>query len=166
MTEAILDPNYWRERMLRATGGNMHHAIFRCSYERWRRIEEKHREILARTIGEDDSVLDCGCGWGRLLDLMPDQWDGAYLGIDLSPDFVAKAERDHPEKGGQFLEADLRRLPSLYQEFDWAILVSIRPMVRRNCGDEVWAEMEGEIRRVARKLLYLEYDENDEGSIE
>jgi trans-aconitate methyltransferase len=165
VTEPILSVEYWAKRLRDAPLDAPHHAVFKCDLARWRRIEAKHREILARHVGRADSVLDAGCGWGRLLDLMPAEWAGLYRGVDISPDFIAKAEQEHP--GRSFLVGDLRRLPPIWGRlFDWAVLISVRPMVRRNCGDEVWAQMERELRRVAKRLLLLEYDENDEGSVE
>lgn len=173
MTEPILSLDYWQRRLEQArAAGQLHTAVFRCPLERWQRIEAKHREILARLIGSGDAVLDCGCGYGRLLDLMPAHWDaseeggGNYLGVDLSPDLIALAKRLHP--GRVFFVGDLRKLPVevTYQSYDVAILISIRPMVRRNCGDDVWHEMETELRRVAKKLLYLEYDPDAEESVE
>lgn len=165
MAEPILDPLYWRKRLDEAT--NLHHAIFRCPLETWQKIEEKHRQILAATIKPGDSVLDCGCGWGRLLDLMPTI--GPYVGIDLSPDFIRMAQQRHKRR---FHVEDLREISHEtlgllpHFQFDWAIFLSIRPMVRRNLGDEVWAKIEANVRKVAKRLLLLEYDPLDPGSIE
>jgi SAM-dependent methyltransferase len=170
--EPISDPGYWAARLRAAlTSGNLHHAVFRCPADRWARIQAKHREILTATLHLDDRVLDAGCGYGDLLDLMPDWWRGAYLGIDLSPELVQLAKERHPDRA--FLRGDLRGLSSsaasihfYLGKFDLAVCRSMRPMVRRNLGDAAWAEMEAGLRRVARKLLYLEYDENDLGSVE
>jgi SAM-dependent methyltransferase len=163
--EPILEPSYWAKRLREAPPEQLHTAVFKCPLDRWRRIEAKHREILARLIGPADSVLDAGCGWGRLLELMPAGWEGIYCGVDLSPDFVRLAERRWPRH--HFYVGDLRSLPpAIDLKFSWAVLVSVRPMVRRNCGDEVWAQMERELRRVAKRLLFLEYDEASEGSVE
>ena len=163
MTEPILDPSYWEQRL--RTAAELHHSVFRCPLDRWLRIEAKHREILAKLIKPDDAILDAGCGYGRLLTLLPTDWRGPYLGVDLSPALIAKARELHPRRAlNHFVVADLLNLPG--GNWDWAVLISVRPMVRRNCGDEVWAEMERELRRVARKLCYLEYDEADEGSVE
>lgn len=165
MTLPVSDPAFWKGRLIGAPKGSPHHAVFVCPTDRWQRIEAKHREILARTVGPLDSVLDAGCGWGRLLTLLPEAWVGDYRGVDASPDFVRLAEATYPDKG--FIVGDLRALPWAWTGlFDWAILVSIRPMIRRNLGDAEWDKMEAELRRVAKRLLYLEYDENDEGSIE
>lgn len=167
MSELISDPRYWARRLREANRrGEIHHAVFKCPLDRWRRIEAKHREILSRLIGSNDSVLDCGCGWGRLLTLMPEGWIGKYLGFDLSPSFTDLAKVEHP--GRAFAVCDMRDMGPLWIEspFDWAVLISVRPMVIRNLGAEEWAKMESEIRRVADRLLYLEYDENDEGKVE
>lgn len=173
MTRPILDPSFWRQRLQSATAdgatGQLHRAVFECSPERWQRIEAKHREILARHIQPGDSILDAGCGWGRLLDLLPAAWHttGRYVGVDLSPDFIDMARQRYP--GKLFLLGDLRHLLAnglLDGEFHWAVLVSIRPMVRRELGEEVWQQMERELHRVAERLLFLEYDEDGEGFVE
>lgn len=165
MPEDVLNPEYWAERLREAK--DPHHAVFKCGLDRWQRIEAKHREILARTIRFADSVLDVGCGYGRLLDLMPRNWGGIYLGAELSTEMILKAKELHPTYW--YLGGDIRKSLPVWvnpDSFDWAVLISFRPMIRRNCGNEVWAEMEAAVRKVARKLLYLEYDETDEGSVE
>lgn len=165
MSEDIANPAYWRQRLKDAPDRNRHHALYLCSDEKWAAIEAKHRELLRRYIGDDDFVLDAGCGWGRLFGMMPETWYGGYIGVDMSPDMVERAEVKYPLE--EFVVADLRSLPRAWEGiFDWAVLVSIRPMVKRHLGDEVWAEMERELRRVAKSILYLEYDENDEGVVE
>ena len=168
MTEPILDPDYWRRRLIRAAKSpSFHHSIYKCASEEWERIEEVHRVILTCLIQPNDSVLDCGCGYGRLLTLMPRYWIGDYLGVDHCPEFIALARATYPDR--RFHIADLRSLVVRGNDeakFDWAIMISIRPMVKRNCGDEVWTQIEHQIRMNAKKLLYLEYSENDEGSVE
>ena len=165
-SELIQSPSYWRRRLQQAPPDQLHHAIFKCGLDQWRRIEEKHREILSTVLRSSDSVLDCGCGWGRLLNLMPDWWQGDYLGVDLSPDFVHLARVERP--GVEFAVGNLAEYPLTLepQSFDWAVLISIRPMIKRHLGEEKWSEMERAVRQAARKLLYLEYDVNDGGSVE
>lgn len=165
MIQPILDPEYWAQRLSPVYDtDNLHHSIFRCPLEKWGRIEEKHEEILRHVIRPNDNILDCGCGYGRLLTLLPFGWSGGYLGIDISPEFVNLARHRHPEK--IFNVANLLDLSGFSGGWDWAVLISVRPMVRRNLGVEIWAEMEKQIRSKASRLLYLEYDEEDEGSIE
>lgn len=159
MAEPILDPAYWRSRLQTAPYGCLHHAVFKCPKERWQRIEEEHRAVLAAQVEDTDCVLDAGCGYGRLLDLMPRTWTGGYIGVDLSPDFVLLAQQRYQLR--QFLVGDLRKLPFRDFEFDVAVLVSIRPMVRRNLGEAAWLEMQAELNRVSERLLFLEYDEEN-----
>lgn len=97
---------------------------------------------------------------------MPDQWVGDYLGVDLSPEFIDLARETFP--GRKFIAGDAGKLilSEGLVRIDWAVMISFRPMVRRNLGDEAWARIEGAVRGVASKLMYLEYDERDEGSVE
>lgn len=171
MAEDVLNPEYWADRLRRADPANLHHSIFRCPLDRWRAIEDKHRRILDRVLEDyrlthdrHPSILDAGCGYGRLLTLLPSSWSGIYRGLDLSYEFIKLARNNHPEH--VFGVGDLRALPYGPEIFDIGVLISIRPMVKRNLGEETWSEMERELRRVCRKLLYLEYDVFDEGSIE
>lgn len=175
-TEPILDPSYWAYRLKVAQGNggaNLHHAVFRCPKAEWDAIAERHREILAQVIRPTDSILDAGCGWGRLLELLPRDWSGSYLGLDLSPDLLKLANGKFGTKPNRtFAWGDLQDLSFLpgYDErlglgWDWAVLISIRPMVRRNLGEEVWERMLSELCRVSRKILFLEYDVNDRGTV-
>lgn len=167
MSEPILDPSYWKARLREAA--LEHHAIFRAPEGTWKEIAEHHKGILLNTITRWESVLDVGCGWGRLLDLMP--WHvGQYLGIDLSPDFVEKALRIHP--GYQFLVRDVLQSPDLSPKeagrsykFDWAVCISMRPMIINNLGGESWDKMSEWISRHARKLLLLEYSVHHKGEV-
>lgn len=166
MGDDVLNPEFWRNRLLKAVASEqIHHAVFRAPRELWDEINAKHRKLLRDRIMPTTSILDCGCGWGRLLTLLPSNWRGRYLGVDLSPDFIEIAQRDRPER--DFLVQDLRHpLSDLIGRFDLAVLTSVRPMIRRECGEEVWQTIERNIRRVVDRILYLEYDPNDPGSLE
>lgn len=166
MIRPILDPSYWTMRLARANKSNRpHEAVFRCSEFTWRAIEDRHRQILEENISPTDSILDAGCGWGRLLTLLPQTWNGQYVGIDICPAFVDLANRLNPEK--TFIVGDLSDIIlNRNQDFDWAIMISIRPMIIRELGEIYWRQVEHNLRFQARKLLFLEYKEDDEGSIE
>jgi ubiquinone/menaquinone biosynthesis C-methylase UbiE len=158
----IFTSEFWRERLQSAR--EPHHAVFVCPKVRWDAIAANHRAILARHVRPTDRVLEAACGWGRLLDLMPADWGGWYRGVDLSPDFVAMAERKYP--GKSFLVGDLRALPEIWSGlFDWAVMISLRGMVIREQGAAEWDRIERELRRVAKRLLVLEYDEGEEGVV-
>lgn len=166
----ILEPQFWKERLQEAQEkGQLWRTVFHCNKETWDKIEQRHREILAQHIKPTDSILDAGCGYGRLLTILPREWKGAYMGVDLSPDLIRLAiERTYPPR--LFMCKDLREIsklchPTKFLRYDWAILISIRPMVIGNLGQEEWNKMEAEIRKLSSKLLYLEYDINDKGVI-
>lgn len=158
--QPILDEVYWRYRIRDAR--EKHHAVFRCSLDRWNAIADNHRQILKQLIQPGEHVLDAGCGYGRLVDLLP-EGHGWYMGIDLSPDMVDLARKTYPKH--TFSVMDLRKIELPDDVFDWAVLISIRPMVIRECGQQVWDQMYEQLRRVATKLLFLEYDPNDKGEV-
>lgn len=163
--EDVLNPTYWADRLRKAGKTDRHHSVFRCPADRWARIEAAHRKILARVLEGGEFVLDAGCGYGRVPDLFPVGWRGMYRGVDLSPEMVRAASLARPDL--TFLVADLRSLPADWEDlFDLGVCVSVRPMIIRNCGADVWAECERELRRCCGRILYLEYDEHDPGSLE
>jgi ubiquinone/menaquinone biosynthesis C-methylase UbiE len=168
LKKPIDSPDFWRERLMVAEQrGHLHHSVFLCPPEQWQRIGAAHEKLLASHVKDTDSVLDCGCGYGHLLTLMPRSWNGEYVGLDLSPEMVEKAKRLHKGRADSFYVCDLRDLSFLAgRRFMFAVLKSIRPMVKREMGDEAWEKMEAEIRRVAKKLLFLEYSVEEPGSVE
>jgi hypothetical protein len=163
MSKPILDPQFWKHRLSCSGEDQRYHAVYRCPPEEWTKIEDRHREILAKHIKPEDHVLDAGCGWGRLVDLFPPTWDGYYLGIDLSPDFIDIGRKERGSENVMFVTGEFKTLLPSFNEnrFDWAVCVSIKKMVRDNLGDKVWNEIEEELTRVARKVLILEYSDGD-----
>lgn len=162
MSKPIFSASFWSKRLAEAK--ERHHAVFQCPRHRWDAIAEKHRSILARHVRPTDAILDAACGWGRMLDLMPPDWRGPYLGVDLSPDFIETARAEHP--GRTFVIADLRDLSLIEDKlYDLCAFISLRGMVIREAGAAEWAKIEAELRRVAKRLLILEYDENAEGEV-
>jgi SAM-dependent methyltransferase len=164
MTRPVLDPAYWRKRLEQANKfGMLHQAIYKCVPDLWEAIEQRHRSLLREIIQDEDSVLDVGCGYGRLLDLMPPSWKGEYVGVDISPDFIQLAKS---YRFKAFFNMDVRELKVEKGHFDWAIMLSFRPMIRENLGEQVWEEMERVIRHSAKRLLYLEVHLEHGGSVE
>lgn len=172
--EPVTKPEYWSDRLKEAIDKkHLHYAVFIENEDRWKAIEEKHRQILAKHIKPTDVILDAGCGYGRLLNLLPHKPEiGNYWGVDISPQLLSLANMYHP--GHIFQEESLTDLYELRKyeagmlvpRFDWGILISVRPMLIRNMGREYWDKCEKELRAVCKKLLFLEYDPKDEGSIE
>lgn len=159
--EDVLNPSYWRQR-LQNCGGELHRAVFNGSVDQFSPIQQRHRMYLKQHIGLTDSIIDCGCGYGRLVDFLPDEYRGEYLGVDISPELLELATLLHRNHHINFTERDLRNLGCFPDKwFDHALVCSVKPMVIRNCGQDVWDRMEKEINRVARKVHYLEFGEWD-----
>jgi len=64
-------------------------------------------DLLARIPSEaPDTVVDLGCGAGTLTPLLLQRWPHARLvGVDSSPEMLAKARADHPQ--ATFVQADI-----------------------------------------------------------
>ena len=169
MVEPILDPGYWKSRYERVirVGWPLQYSIYHgCVPDTWEAIASNHRLEIAKYIGPNESVLDVGCGWGRLAYLMPTTWRGSYLGIDLSPTFISLAKENHPDLEFQCMPVE--HLDDLYTkgyEFDWAVLISFKQMVINNLEIETWNEYETTIKKVAKKILVLEYAEDNKGEV-
>ncbi|NOR72441.1 MAG: methyltransferase domain-containing protein [Mariprofundaceae bacterium] len=87
-----------------------------------REIQEIRFSILAEIgIESGESVLDVGCGFGDFKGWFEKQHGTLnYSGIDLSPDLLAEARRQHPD--AEFFEGDLFDMTFANQSFDWVIL--------------------------------------------
>lgn len=161
----IADPNFWKERLERArymNAGAIHPAIYDTSYSNWMEIQRVHGEILPRLLHPYRGVklLDAGCGYGALYELLPEGIN--YAGVDISPDFLEEARRLLPENSSRrFLRADLRDLPFPDDSFDIAVCRSIDGMVKDNMGVNAWRKMEAELLRVANRLVLLNYSQPD-----
>lgn len=153
----VLDPAFWKMRIGAAPRSEFHRSIYDCSPGLWNEIAERHKAVLAEVIGNDDSVLDAGCGYGRLLTLLPPTWRGSYMGVDLSPDMMAVAKATYPNR--VFIEADLRwfALPAV-RKYDWLVGISLKQMILGNYGEETWRWMLHNMRFLAKRCLFLEYE--------
>lgn len=151
----VSTPSFWRDRLRVADQREvLHHSVYICGEELWKKINRVHREILAREIDPSMRVLDAGCGYGRMADVCQN-----YTGVDISPDLLARARETFPS--ARFVEGDLTALSFRDKEFDIAFCVSIRAMIVGNSGESAWAPIAKELQRVAKKVILLEYEEPD-----
>lgn len=150
MSKPIDKLEFWKERI--KTAVKEHYSVYVIHEQGWNKINEAHKEIFQKEIKLTDSVLDAGCGYGRLSELFDN-----YTGVDFSPDFIEKAQSKYPNK--KFIVANLKNLPFKDKKFDVSIVVSIKKMVEDNLGQEEWAKMQKEVQRVSKKTLILEYED-------
>lgn len=139
---------FWKHRI--DTAQKEHYSVYVTTEEAWKKIGEIHKNIIKQECG--GKILDAGCGYGRM-----SEWVHDYTGVDFSPDFIEIARLKYPDK--KFMVADLEALPFKDKEFDWAVCISIKHMIEGNLGKEAWQKMETELKRVAQKVLILEYTE-------
>lgn len=163
----VLNPMFWKERIDSAPPDMPHYSVYRIHPDGWTLIEERHRSVLLTHVGRYTNVLEVGCGYGRLLDLMPRDWKGNYLGIDLSPDFIAKAKM---AKGGERTTFICGRAEDVLQTlnpktFNLGVTVSIRNMLIDNGHESVWTNTFREMSRVCDRVLTLEYDPTSDGEV-
>lgn len=145
---------FWKERLEGAEKNKtLHYSVYIAHNTLWTYIGENHKAIIRVQIPQNSKVLDAGCGYGRASEFLPDN----YTGIDFSPDFIAKARELYPNK--KFIVGNLKKLPFGESEFDWAICISIKTMIANNLGESEWQSMEKELKRVAKQVLILEYEE-------
>lgn len=154
MAKPIEKLEFWKNRI--DTAVNEHYSVYVVHEAGWKAIYEKHKEIISQHIPEGSKVLDAGCGYGRMAVLFSPE---NYLGIDFSPDFIEMAKKKYPAYS--FEVQNLKELPYKKDTFDWAIIVSIKKMVRDNLGDKEWNIMEKNLKKVAKNVLVLEYESPD-----
>lgn len=107
--------------------------------------------ILQRYLLPGCSILDAGCGDGRMVDALPA--DVSYCGVDLCPEYLDQARAAYPQR--RFEVGDIRHLYPESQSFDWAVARGVEGPIRRSHGNGVWEDVQAELLRVARNVLLL-----------
>ena len=147
MSKPVDKIEFWKERI--DTAVKDYFTVYVTSEGDWHRINKAHVQHFEKMSGK---ILDAGCGYGRNSIYFSD-----YVGVDFSPDFIEMAKKKFPTK--EFLQANLKELPFKDKEFDWAFCVSLKHMIRSYASHEDWDKMEAELKRVAKKVLILEYSD-------
>jgi SAM-dependent methyltransferase len=150
MSKRVDTTQFWADRIRRARKD--HYRVYVANDDLWGQINRVHERILKSNIAGNDKVLDAGCGYGRLAPLFK---KNQYTGVDFSPEMIEIAKRDNPEY--EFMVESLYKLPFEDGAFNVAFCVSIKDMIVGNIGEEAWEKMQAEVKRVANKVLILEY---------
>lgn len=79
-------------------------------------------ERVLTNLHEGDSVLDVGCGNGRLIENLVNK-QVSYLGIDNSEELIKLASLNYPERNFQVL--DILKTETLNQKFNLVISVAV-----------------------------------------
>lgn len=157
MSKPTQDLNFWKNRIKEL-------GSIECGMAvgfNWPVIDKIHREYIDKHIKPTDKILDAGCAYGRVA-----HWfsDDKYTGVDFVEEFIREARKRNP--GKTFILTDLNDLSFKRHEFDWAILISVRVVIRSDPnGDEKWKEVEKELKRVAKRIMILEYGNGEPSEI-
>jgi len=155
MSEPVSTTEFWRNRLAKAhaSGRGLHTAIYDTDEVTWDTMQNETKGIIHRHIMPGCKVLDVGCGYGALAELMPERT--TYVGVDLSPDLIEIACLRRPDLN--LVLANATALPFKAKEFDVAVARSLKGMIQENLGDGAWQPIESELIRVARTVLVMEY---------
>ena len=85
--------------------------IYERKYGTGRQIHPKHRLIsyhmfFISKINQHENILDLGCGYGAVAFSIAQAIQGMVLGIDINPDYIAKAKAQFSLKNRQFEVGD------------------------------------------------------------
>jgi ubiquinone/menaquinone biosynthesis C-methylase UbiE len=157
MARDVTSKEFWESRLEGLTEDTINQSVFRIPKTLFEHMEQHHLSLIHAHIPKNCKVLDAGCGYGRMAAYFSPE---SYTGVDMSPHFLTLAKERFPNH--TFESARLENLPFEDQNFEWTFLISIRDMIVREVGAEIWEKMLEELKRVARNILILEYtDGND-----
>jgi len=114
---------------------DLNQLIGQATVRRYARLIAEEVPLSAET-----SVLDIGCGTGSTRRVVV----GRYCGIDINPNYIAAAKRNHP--GGDFIHMDGTRLTFADDCFDQAISIA----TTHHLDDRQLEAMTSEALRVLR----------------
>ena len=96
---------------------------------------------------KEKSILEIGCGTGELLKFMSPK---KYLGIDISGDYLKKAETTFGNKNIKFQKADALNLPKINRKFDLVLLVNFI----HHLNDK---ELEKVLKKIKKNINYNKF---------
>ncbi len=76
-------------------------------------------EPIHAAMNEGGTILDLGCGYGRITNALAEGWtDASFVGLDISPLMIGRA-REHPARNTAYRVGDGRHIPG-HEMFDGA----------------------------------------------
>lgn len=158
MSEPIFDPAYWKDKLYDSLRSmERHRAIYNGSKDEFDKIEAYQRDVLRKFVGARTSIVDFGCGYGRLLDLVPRWWRGSYVGYDVSPDLIDVARRIWPTR--EFIVRDLvNDAIEPRPQCDLSVALWMRSMFLRNGQEHAFLRLLAQMQYASRKVLLIDED--------
>lgn len=111
----------------------------------------EHRRLLKEHFPvAPESVLDCGCGTGIFASCFP---ESAYVGIDISRDYIARARQQHPKHRFRVMDATDLQFPD--ESFEAVIISGVVHHMETSLATGMLSEI-GRLLKPAGKLLMWE----------
>lgn len=152
----VTTEKFWKQRLLNAhvTGRGLHTAVYDTDPENWDNIQNQTRNLIHKYASNKSVILDAGCAYGPLYSLIPN--GAAYVGIDISPDFIEIAGLRNP--GADFRVGDLSNLKEFPDRFfDLTICRAVENMLKENNQGQLWERIRRELIRVSNTVLLMDY---------
>lgn len=153
----VSSPQFWRQRLteVHRHERDLHKSIYDIDLHLWQQIQEHcRRELEALPVGS--KLLDAGCGYGSLYEVCPKTVK--YTGVDNSDELVQLARQRNPE--GMFYLMNLKSLDRFVdRQFDITYCRSVKRMIIDNLGEREWEEVNAELHRVSKTVIYVEYED-------
>lgn len=108
-------------------------------------------DIFKAHVSQQATILDIGCGYGRIMDQLCQQGFSNITGVDFSWEMVNQGKSSFP--GLDFAQAS-QALPFRDQSFDAVVLMAVLTCIPDDIHQK---RLMGEIRRVLKKnaILYI-----------
>ena len=166
MNKPVDKTSFWRERLFRAIafGKDLHTVIYDVDIKLWQKVQTETHNILAREMlrGNARNLLDVGCGYGALYDVIPDSYGLRYVGVDLSPELIEIALLRNPKVN--FIAGDIRSVVNEQLKgcrFDAIVIRSFKDMIVGSLGLGAWEEIREAMSKLSRRLINIEYGSPD-----
>jgi len=106
-----------------------------------------HPSIVAQIDVKDKTVLDLGCGLGRIVRRVMERGAKKYIGVDFSPTMVERARKIHEDvKNVEFVENDGKTIPA----GDRTVDIVIAELLFQHCPKEISKGYLYEVKRVLK----------------
>lgn len=109
-------------------------------------------ELFSRYVNKDSSIVDVGCGYGRVLKILYDEGYKDLTGYDFSPLMIERGRRECPYARFETMEEG--KIPQEDESADAVILFAVLTCI---VSDEKQEELIREIRRILKPggILYV-----------
>jgi ubiquinone/menaquinone biosynthesis C-methylase UbiE len=107
-------------------------------------------EVFKKYLKDNISVLDIGCGTGRLYHFFKEFQDVQYVGLDQSEGQIKMAQKDFPQN--DYIVAEMTELPFADSSFDFVFCVAT---LHHLPSEELRKKALSEMSRVLKKDAYV-----------